>query len=48
MKEALANNWYYGCPLGRIPLMPIKRDNRSLVLFIILFWYILLNQVLVI
>ena len=42
-KEALSSPWYYGCPLGRLPLMPVSRNNRSAVLFAVLFFYILIT-----
>ena len=47
-KQALSSPWYYGCPLGRLPLMPIERNNRSSVLFVILFFYIVITQIVVI
>jgi hypothetical protein len=27
--NALAKPWYAGCPLGRLPLMPIERTKRA-------------------
>jgi ankyrin repeat protein len=39
---------YSGCPLGRLPYMPIERNSRTMVLFIILFAYILTTQIVVI
>lgn len=47
-KSALSSPWYYGCPLGRLPLMPIQRNSRSSILFVILFFYILITQIVVI
>jgi ankyrin repeat protein len=47
-KSALSSPWYYGCPLGRLPLMPVSRNNRSAVLFVILFFYICITQIVVI
>jgi len=47
-KNALSSPWYFGCPLGRLPLMPVSRNNRSAVLFCILFFYILITQLVVI
>lgn len=44
----LAKPCYVGCPLGRLPLMPIERNSRTMVLFVILFAYILFTQLVVI
>lgn len=38
--SALAKPWYTGCPLGRLPLMPIERTKRAQILFIVLFFFI--------
>jgi hypothetical protein len=49
LASALATPWYYGCCcLNRIPLKPIKRTNTGRILFEILFWYILITQIVVI
>lgn len=46
-KSALSSPWYYGCPLGRLPMMPVSRNNRSSILFCILFFYIVVTQIVV-
>ena len=42
-EKVLASPWYYGCPMGRLPLMPVSKNNRSAVLFCILFFYIVIT-----
>jgi hypothetical protein len=46
--KVLGKACYSGCPLGRLPYMPIERNSRTMVLFVILFAYILTTQILVI
>ena len=45
--KALASPWYYGCPMGRLPMMPIKRDNCASIAFLVLFFYIVITQIVV-
>jgi hypothetical protein len=47
-KSALEKPWYMGCPVGRLPLMPLQRSKKLPILFMFLFWFIYLNQVFVI
>lgn len=42
-KNALASPWYYGCPLGRLPMMPVSRNNRANIMFCVLFFYIFIT-----
>lgn len=39
---------FSGCPLGRLPYMPIERNSRTMILFVVLFAYILTTQIVVI
>lgn len=48
IKNMLSSGCYSGCPLGRLPYMPIERNSRAMILFIILFAYILTTQIVVI
>jgi len=48
IKDALAKPCYTGCPLGKIPLMPVEKSKRAQVLFIVLFAVIYLTQLFVI
>ena len=42
-KQILGKSCYSGCPLGRLPYMPIERNNRTMLLFVFLFAYILIT-----
>lgn len=44
----LSNPWYSGCPIGKLPFMPIERNNRAELLFIVLFAFVFINSVFVI
>jgi len=46
--SVLAKPWYTGCPVGKLPFMPIAKNNRTELLFIFLFVFIWLNQIVVI
>jgi hypothetical protein len=46
--NVLSKPWYFGCPVGRLPFMPIEKNNRTELLFIFLFTFIWLNQLVVI
>lgn len=46
--RVLSQSCYSGCPLGRLPYMPIERNSRTMILFVILFAYILTTQIVVI
>ena len=46
--KILGKACYSGCPLGRLPYMPIERNSRTMILFVILFAYILTTQIVVI
>ena len=48
LKSILSSACFSGCPLGRLPYMPIERNSRAMVLFVILFAYILTTQIVVI
>ena len=41
--SALSKPWYSGCPMGRLPLMPLERNKRTQALFITLFAFIFLT-----
>lgn len=41
--KVLTQQCYSGCPLGRLPYMPIERNSRTMVLFVVLFAYILIT-----
>lgn len=43
MGRVLSQSCYTGCPLGRLPYMPIERNSRTMILFAILFAYILIT-----
>lgn len=44
----LSQPWYTGCPVGKLPFMPIERNNRNELLFLFLFVFIWLNQIFVV
>lgn len=46
--SVLAKPWYTGCPVGKLPFMPIERNNRNELLFLFLFVFIWLNNIFVI
>jgi hypothetical protein len=41
--SVLAKPWFTGCPIGKLPFMPIERNNRAELLFIVLFVFIWVN-----
>lgn len=41
--SVLSKPFYFGCPVGRLPFMPIEKNNRTELLFIFLFTFIWLN-----
>lgn len=44
----LSNPWYSGCPIGKLPFMPIERTNRAEIVFVVLFAFVFINSVFVI
>lgn len=46
--NVLSKPWYLGCPVGKLPFMPIEKTNRTQLLFIGLFVFIWLNQIVVV
>lgn len=48
LKKLLQKPSYWGCPLGRLPVMPLERSRRAQVLFLILFVVIHFTQVFII
>lgn len=46
--SVLSKPWYTGCPVGKLPFMPIEKNNRTELLFIFLFVFIWLNQIVVV
>ena len=46
--SVLKKPWYSGCPVGKLPLMPIEKSRRAEILFTFLFFFIFLNQIFVV
>lgn len=47
-KSVLSSQWYMQCPFYKLPFMPVERNNRFEVLFLVLFIFIWLNNIVVI
>ena len=47
-KSVLSKQWYSGCPIGKLPYMPIEKNKRTEMLFLFLFIFIWINQIVVI
>jgi hypothetical protein len=44
----LQSQWYMQCPFYKLPFMPVERNNRFEILFLVLFVFIWLNNIVVI
>lgn len=48
MKSILSTPWYSGCPFGKMPYMPVAKNSRGLWLFMSIFVFIYITQLIIV